>query len=154
MPVSSLPSSVNIANSVVNKIRLGAVVIAFVAELGLDQILSTILLAALGHTDFTAEMSETEQQAFVARVWADGTFIFFAFILGTATTILGGYVCARIAKVFPYYNGLAIGIVGFVFTLAVMGGAPGWYTVLGLLMTLPASIYGAHLAKPHLDAAT
>jgi hypothetical protein len=135
------------------KIRISAVVIAFVAELGLDQIISTILLVAFGHTDFSPDMSDAEQDAFVKAVWSDGSFVLLAFILGTATTILGGYVCARIAKVFPYYNGLAIGIVGLVFTLLVMGEAPVWYTVLGLLMAVPASIYGAHLAKPHLPPA-
>jgi hypothetical protein len=135
------------------KIRIGAVVIAFVAELGLDQIISTILLIAFGHTDFAPEMSDSERQAFIAAVWNDEAFVFFAFILGTATTVLGGYLCARIAKVFPYYNGLAIGIVGLLFTLLVMGEAPWWYTALGLLMALPASIYGAHLAKPHIPPA-
>jgi hypothetical protein len=135
------------------KIRIGAVVIAFVAELGLDQIISTILLIAFGHTDFSPDMSDAEKQAFVKAVWSDGAFVLLAFILGTATTVLGGYLCARIAKVFPYYNGLAIGIVGLLFTLLVMGEAPVWYTVLGLLMALPASIYGAHLAKPRITAA-
>ncbi len=135
------------------KIRITAVVIAFVAELGLDQIFAAILLAAFGHTGFSPDLPDAEKQAFVQAVWSDGAFVFCAFILGTATTILGGYVCARIAKVFPYYNGLAIGVVGFVFTLLVMGEAPWWYTALGLLMALPASIYGAHLAKPHIAAA-
>lgn len=135
------------------KIRITAVGIAFVAELGLDQIFAAILLVAFGHTGFLPESSDAEKAAFVQAVWSDGAFVFSAFILGTATTILGGYVCARIAKVFPYYNGLAIGVVGFVFTLLVMGEAPGWYTALGLLMALPASIYGAHLAKPHIAAA-
>jgi hypothetical protein len=135
------------------KIRISAVVIAFVAELGLDQILSTILLVAFGHTNFSADMSDAERDAFVKAVWSDGSFVLVAFILGTATTILGGYLCARIAKVFPYYNGLAIGIVGLVFTLLVMGEAPVWYSALGLLMALPASIYGAHLAKPHIPPA-
>jgi hypothetical protein len=145
---------VNTANSDVTKIRLGAVVIAFVAELGLDQVISAVLLASLGHTDFSADMSEAEREAFVAAVWADGAFVLCAIALGTATTVLGGYVCARIAKVFPYYHGLAIGIVGLVFILIVMGEAPWWYTAFGLLMTLPASLYGAHLAKPHIEAAS
>lgn len=136
------------------KIRIGAVVIAFVAELGLDQILSTILLIAFGHTDFSADMSDAEQKAFVRAVWDDGGFVFVAFVMGTVTTVLGGYLCARIAKQFPYYNGLAIGIVGLVFTLLVMGEAPVWYTVLGLLIAVPASIYGAHLAKPHIAQAS
>lgn len=136
------------------KIRIGAVVIAFVAELGLDQIISAILLVAFGHTEFSPDMSDAEKQAFVETVWSDGSFVFLAFVLGTATTVLGGYICARIAKVFPYYNGLAIGVVGLVFTLLVMGEAPWWYSALGLLMSLPASIYGAHLAKPHIPPAT
>ncbi|MBC8027396.1 MAG: hypothetical protein H7Y89_15505, partial [Steroidobacteraceae bacterium] len=110
------------------KIRITAVVIAFVAELGLDQIFATILLVAFGHSGFSPDLSDAEKVAFVQAVWSDGAFVLCAFVLGTATTILGGYVCARIAKVFPYYNGLAIGVVGFVFTLLVMGEAPWWYT--------------------------
>jgi hypothetical protein len=136
----------------VRKIRITAVALAFVAELGLDQIFAAILLVAFDHTGFSPDMSDAEKAAFVRTVWSDGGFVLCAFVLGTATTVLGGYLCARIAKVFPYYNGLAIGIVGFVFTLLVMGEAPWWYTALGLLMSLPASIYGAHLAKPHIPA--
>jgi hypothetical protein len=136
------------------KIRIRAVVIAFVVELGLDQIISAILLVVFDHTGFSPDMSDAERQAFVTAVWSDGEFVLSAFVLGTATTVLGGYVCARIAKVFPYYNGLAIGIVGLVFSLFVMGEAPVWYSVFGLMLALPASIYGAHLAKPHIPPAT
>jgi hypothetical protein len=136
------------------KIRITAVVIAFVAELGLDQIFAAILVYAFGHTGYSPDMSDAEKLAFVQAVWSDGAFVLCAFALGTATTILGGYVCARIAKVFPYYNGLAIGLVGLAFTLLVAGEAPVWYTVLGVLMAVPASIYGAHLAKPHIAAAS
>lgn len=136
------------------KIRFGAVVIAFVAELGVDQVISTILLIAFGHTEFSADMSDAERDAFMAAVFGDGGFLFVAFVCGTATTILGGYLCARLAKTFPYYNGLAIGIVGVIWTLLPLGDTPWWYTALGVLMSIPASIYGAHLAKPHIVAAS
>jgi hypothetical protein len=136
------------------KIRITAVALAFVAELGLDQIFAAILVHAFGHTGYSPDMSDAERAAFVQAVWSDGGFVFCAFALGTATTILGGYACARIAKVFPYYNGLAIGIVGVLFIALTAGEGPVWYTVLGLLLAVPASIYGAHLAKPHIAAAS
>jgi hypothetical protein len=136
------------------KIRITAVVIAFVAELGLDQIIATILFVAFGHTDFSPDMSDADKAAFATAVWSDGGFMLVAFFCGTATTVLGGYLCARIAKTYPYYNGLAIGIVGIVWTLLPFGESPWWYTALGVLMSLPASIYGAHLAKAHIAAAS
>ena len=38
-------------------------------------------------------------------------------VFGMATTVLGGYLAARIAKRIPYYHGLAMGIVGMLFIL-------------------------------------
>jgi hypothetical protein len=138
---------------VLHKIRLSAVAIAFIGELGLDQILSAILLNAFGHDDFSPGMSELEKQAFIDAVWRDDGFVFSALVFGSMTTILGGYLCARIAKTFPYYNGLAIGIVGLLFVIVMgSGGAPWWYTAIGFLMPIPGSLYGAHLAKLHMNA--
>ena len=51
-----------------------------------------------------------------------------------------------------YYNGLAIGVVGVIFVLAFSGGNPLWFTIIGLVLTIPASLYGAHLAKKHRPA--
>jgi hypothetical protein len=71
-------------------------------------------------------------------------------MFGTATTIGGGYLAARLAKQIPYYHGLAMGVLGIVYILVGWNGDLGWLNVLALLITIPASLYGAHLAKKHM----
>jgi len=43
-----------------------------------------------------------------------------------------------------------MGILGILFIFATWDGELGWMNVLGLLVTIPASLYGAHLAKKHM----
>ena len=103
------------------KIRIRAVVIAFVAELALDQIISAILLVVFDHTGFSPDMSDAERQAFVTAVWSDGAFVLSAFVLGTATTVFGGYVCARVAGRAELKGAAVMAVIS---------------TVFGLLMTM------------------
>ena len=74
-------------------------------------------------------------------------YIPWAMVLGAATTIGGGYLAARIAKRIPYYHGLAIGIVGVLYSLALWSPDAAGLDYLGLVSTIPFSIYGAHLAR-------
>ena len=62
----------------------------------------------------------------------------------------GGYVAARIAKKIPYYHGLAIGVAGILFIFAFWPDDAGWLDWVGLLITIPLSLYGSHLAKGHI----
>jgi hypothetical protein len=43
-----------------------------------------------------------------------------------------------------------MGIVGMLFILVTWDGGLVWPNVLGLLITIPASLFGAHLAKQHM----
>ncbi len=135
-----------------HRIDIKAVILAFIAEICADLIVLRILFSIFGRGLLGPDMSEAEFLAAIDTVIAKGDYQFAAFVCGMATTVLGGYLAARLAKGFPYYNGLAIGVVGVVFVLAVGGGSPFWLTVVGLLLTIPASIYGAHLAKKYRPA--
>ena len=75
------------------------------------------------------------------------SYIPWAMVLGAATTIGGGYLAARIAKRIPYYHGLAIGIVGVLYSLLQWSPEAGGLDYLGLVSTIPLSIYGALLAR-------
>ena len=58
---------------------------------------------------------------------------------------------ARLAKKIPYYHGLAIGVVGVLFILIAISQIEAeWLDWLGLLITIPLALYGAHLAKLHM----
>jgi hypothetical protein len=133
-----------------NRISIRAVVIAFVLELGVDQVIQTILLLIFGRGTFTSDMNE-EQLRKAAEIITNGTdFLLTILVFGTATTIAGGYLAARIAKSFPYYNGLAMGVVGIIFGLFFWRMNPLWLSMIGTLTCVPAAIYGAHLAKRHI----
>ena len=45
---------------------------------------------------------------------------------------------------------MAVGIVGMVYILVTWTSDGQWIGWLGLVTTIPASLYGAHLAKKHL----
>jgi hypothetical protein len=132
-----------------NRIDIKAVVLAFLAELCADLVVLRILFMIFGRGSLVPGMSQAEVQAAIETVVAQGDYQLAAFVCGMATTVLGGYLAARLAKHFPYYNGLAIGVVGVVFVLVFGGSSPLWFLIAGLLLTIPASLYGAHLAKKH-----
>lgn len=136
-----------------HRIDIKAVVIAFFAELCVDMLVVHILIMFFGRALLVPDMPEAEFKAAVETIAATGDYQLVAFACGMATTILGGYLAARLAKDFPYYNGLAIGVVGIVFVLAFSDG-PLWITIVGVLLTIPGALYGAHLAKKRRPAPT
>ena len=136
-----------------HRIDLKAVVLAFAAEFALDMLVVRILVMIFGSELFVPGMSEEEVQKVIEAIAANGTYQLTAFACGMATTVLGGYLAARLAKGFPYYNGLAIGVVAVVFVLIFGSGGPLWMLILGVLLTIPASIYGAHIASKRTPTA-
>lgn len=128
-------------------IDLKWVALAFLAELGLDAVIGTLLLAFMGREVFVAGMSGEEVEAATKALTASTDYLLASMVFGTATTVAGGFLAARLAKTFPYYNGLGIGLLGLTFGMLFWGQSPLWYSAFGVLVTVPASIYGAHLAK-------
>ena len=95
-------------------------------------------------------MSESEFEEVARQVTSSTSYVPWMMALGTATTVGGAYLAARLARRIPYYHGLAMGILGILFILVTWNGELGWMNFLGLLVTLPAALYGAHLAKKHM----
>lgn len=132
------------------RISIIAVIAAFVAELIADQIIGFVMVISFAQGAIEPNMSEEAVAQAVKAIGNQSSFLALSMILGTATTVGGGYLAARIAKRFPYYNGLAIGIVGLTFQLYLWKLNPLWMNIIAVLTVLPMSIWGAHLAKPHL----
>jgi len=131
-------------------ISIKAIATAFAAEVGADLIISFIVFYVFGHGLMTPEMTPEDFEK-VRQVVTDTTaYLPCMFVLGTATTVLGGYLAARLARRIPYYHGLAMGIVGLAFSLALWSKDMVWLDYVGLVITIPASIYGAHLARRHM----
>jgi hypothetical protein len=133
-------------------IRIWAICVAFIAELFADLIISAVTLAVLAHGTLSADVDQETLRKATDEIINSSEFLMSRVILGTATTIGGGYLAARLAKTYPYYNGLGVGLIGLIFGI-VQWGDPLWLNFFGMVMTIPASIYGAHLAKKQMTQA-
>jgi hypothetical protein len=122
------------------------VCLAFLAEFIADNVVDNVLLLVLANGTLSPDLDQEAMKKAIDAIVSSSAFLLAKLVLGTATTIGGGYLAARLAKTLPYYNGLGIGLVGLVFSI-IFWSNPIWFGVFGLLMVVPASIYGAHLAK-------
>lgn len=68
-------------------------------------------------------------------------------IVGTITTIIGGYIAASIAKTCYYKNAAILGGVGAILGILMAGEYPLWFNVICFLSVFPAALLGGHLAK-------
>lgn len=135
-----------------NRISWKYVCLAFLAEFGVDIVIDTILLYVVARGTLSSDLDQDALQKATEAVVNSSEYLVGKMLFGTATTVGGGYLVARLAKTFPYYNGLGIGLVGLAFSLMFWGG-PIWFNLFGMLMVIPASIYGAHLARKPAPAA-
>jgi len=131
-----------------------AIIIAFVAELAADWIIGTLMFIFFAQGRTTPDMSPEQVQQVVQEVIDTTAITPCLLITGTITTILGAYFAARLAKRIPYYHGLAMGILGTIYILVRWDSDANWIGILGLLTTIPACLYGAHLAKKRLPQQT
>ena len=133
------------------RISIKAIAVAFAAKLLADLLIQALVFPFFAGDLLAKDMSQEELQKVFRTVSETTAYVPWMFVLGTATTVGGGYFAARLAKRIPYYHGLAMGIVGVVWVLFAAAGSFGWLDAVGLLITIPASLYGAHLAKKHMS---
>ena len=136
------------------RINIKAVLIAAVSMFFLD-LISGVLLLPLFSDIHVLDGSNAEQidQALTA-VTLSNAYLICALISGTITTILGGYMAARIAKKYPYFNAAAFGAVGIAIGIILSSDVPLWFDIIGYLSALPAALFGGHLAKRAYTAKT
>lgn len=129
-----------------NRISLKAVLLGFLLVLVLDAAVGMGQLALHRDELFVEGQSDEEAVAALGALTKSASFLAWSIFLGTLTTVVGGYVAARIAKRYPYFNGLALGVLGTVFGLAFWSEYPLWFNLAALVTGIPASLLGAHLA--------
>jgi hypothetical protein len=127
-------------------IGLKAIAIAVLATLTLDILLSVSMVSLVLGPDvaFDADASDID------ALMSNRTFLLWSLVLGTFSTVVGGFIAARFAAGLPYYHALVFGIVGLVFNLLTSDGLPVWYKMTGYLVLIPAALTGAYLAKRSL----
>lgn len=131
-------------------IDIRAILLATLAVFGIDFVSSIALFAVFG--DQVANGSEEQVRNVVEALSKNPGYLRTALVLGTASTVVGGFLVARIARRIPYFNALAYGVLGIALSLLWTGGEPPtWFTVIGIGLTVPAALLGAYFGKRPLS---
>jgi hypothetical protein len=131
-------------------ISFKAVILGTAAMFALD-ILIGIVLFGIFAEGLTSGMTEQELDAVSADLIKNEAYLFWGAVLGTLTTIVGGYVAARVAGLLPYKNAFAFGVLGIVIGILLPGDFPLWFNILGFVIVLPAALFGAYIAKRRMN---
>jgi hypothetical protein len=126
-------------------IDIRAILLATLAVFGIDFVSSIALFAVFG--DQVANGSEEQVRTAVEALSRNPAYLRTALVLGTASTVVGGFLVARIARRIPYFNALAYGLLGVVLSMLTTGDLPMWFRVVGIGLTVPAALLGAYFAK-------
>jgi len=127
------------------RVSIHAVLLGFGAVLILDTLLGAALFAILGGDAFGEGGSEQQVKEAMQAAISSLAFLLPSMVLGSLTTVVGGYLAARIAKSYPYFNALALGLLGAAFGLLFWPQYPIWFNLLSLVLVVPAALLGAHL---------
>ena len=130
-----------------NRISLKALLISLAVMLALDTLGGMILTIFFAGPSLRENATPEQTQAAVEAVNQSSGFLLSALVYGTVTTILGGYLAARLAKRLPYFNAGALGLASIAIGILLAGTSPLWFDVVGFFVTLPAALFGGHLAK-------
>lgn len=125
-------------------ISIKAVVLATLAVFGIDFVSANLLAHAF---DLPLDGTQEELRAAVDALNQNPRYMLAALALGTASTVVGGYLTAYLARTLPYFNALAFAILGIAIGIPMTAGVPAGWRIIGLLVTVPAALLGAHLYK-------
>jgi hypothetical protein len=126
-------------------IDIRAIVLATLAVFGIDFVTGMVLVAVFGGP--IANGSEEQVKSAAAALVNNPGYLRAALILGTASTVVGGFLVARIARRIPYFNALVYGLLSAVLSTAMTGELPMWFRVAGIGLTVPAALFGAYFGK-------
>jgi hypothetical protein len=137
----------------IQNIDVKAVALGTILTFLLDMVVGVAMLFLFGQGAFQPGMTEAEASAVLTEILQQPSYLFLGFVLGTSTTVVGGYVGARIAGRLPYLNAATIGLAGIVLG-ALIGNsdAPTWFVALAFAVNIPAALFGGHVAKRRLEA--
>jgi hypothetical protein len=134
----------------IGNIDIRAVVLATLAVFGIDFIAGIVLFSIFSSGQITNASDEQVRAAAMALA-RDPGYLRAALMLGTASTVVGGFLVARIARSIPYFNALAYGGIGMVLSTLTTSELPTWFRLVGIGLTVPASLLGAYLGRRPLS---
>ena len=122
-----------------------AILLATLFVFGIDFVSGLVLFGVFA--DLPANASEEHTRVAVAALSNNAGYLRAALVLGTASTVIGGFLVARLARSLPYYNALAFGALAVLLGMLMSADLPGWFMIVGFGLTIPASLLGAWLSK-------
>lgn len=135
-----------------HNISVRAVILASLAVFGIDIVSGFLLINLFGGPALSSGMTDDQMRTALQVLFQDARYLTFALICGTASTVLGGYLAARLAHAVPYFNALAFGALALTVSVMTAGDVPTWFKVMGFGLTLPAALLGGHLAKLRMQS--
>ena len=124
-------------------IRPKAILIGIVTDIGATYLVMMILMVSLGAG--ARDLSQEEARQLIDNALQQPSYLLLSGVLGLLATALGGFVAAKVAAVAPLLNAACVGLFDLVLGIVLIGDAPLWFSVIGLLLTLPAAIIGGIL---------
>ena len=134
-----------------DRFSLKGIILAILLMLVLDTISGVALMGVMGSHVLQEGLTDQQVNEAIAAVTHNRDFLLWSLILGTLSTIVAGYVAARIAKKEPYLNAGVVGVLGIAIGLIFSADYPLWFNVLGFLLVIPAALLGGHLARPRIE---
>ena len=130
-----------------NRVSPKALLISLAVMLALDTLGGMILTIFFASQSIHGNTTPEQTRAAVEAMNQSSGFLLSALSYGTITTILGGYLAARLAKRLPYFNAGAFGLASIAIGIILAGSSPLWFDIVGFFVTLPAALFGGHLSK-------
>ena len=124
-------------------IRPKAILIGIVTDIGVTYLIMAVLMISLGAG--ARDLSEEEAKQLIENALQQPSYLLLSGALGLMATALGGFVAAKAAIVAPLLNAACVGLFDLVLGILLIGDTPLWFSVIALLLTLPAAIMGGVL---------
>jgi predicted membrane channel-forming protein YqfA (hemolysin III family) len=107
-----------------------------------------VLVLIFGGPILTSGLNNKQMEEAITALTKGNSFLIFNMIIGSLTTVLGGYIAGRVAKREIYLNSGVIGLVGIAFGIMFGDHYPTWYNLAAFITVVPLALAGGYLAKP------
>lgn len=129
-----------------NRINIKAVLLGTLLVLALSFVVGAALVAVQGVLLALEGQSDEQIMQALTELSDDDGYLVWSMALGGLVSVLGGYIAGRIAVVYPYFNGLAVGVASTLVGFAFWGDLPLWLNLVSIAVTPACCVLGAHLA--------
>jgi hypothetical protein len=142
-------------NPVNRRFNWKAVLLGAGADLGGTIAASIVLFVVFAAM---AGPGEGAADSMTSRLQQSWPFLMTSMIVGSAFTVLGGYVAGRVARHSFYKHALGAGVISFVAGILLTGSDEGPYSgllsLLGYTLHFPLVLLGGRLAAQRTDGAS